>query len=107
MSGDALRFLEHIAGDYDAGWIEIRPSDGGRWRQDVRHWFSPDNLEAAADHALSLSDVFDVYVGMAPRDCHGGENKDVSRAYVVSADCDSDDALEALERFSALDGGDL
>ena len=60
---------------------------------------SPQRLRRLAGRALRLGRRTDVYVGCAPRTRRHGGRDAVARAFVLWADCDGDDAVDALERF--------
>ena len=92
---DGLRFLEAIQGDSD-GFLEIRLLGAG---PTVQRYFT-DPAQAFA-YALDMDSAgqLQVFVGMAPRDREDGTAEAVSRAFVVSADCDDDASLDALLAF--------
>src|SRR4051812_4802144 len=95
----AVAFLTALAGTAGRGeLIELRYrlDDGQRMGQVFDR---PDRVRGLATRAMALGRRTDVYVGCAPRTRrHGGRNA-VRRAFVLWADCDGDDAVQALERF--------
>jgi hypothetical protein len=95
----AARFLAAIAGDPDARELlelRYRLDDGQRMGQ---VFDAPRRLRALAARAVALGGRTDVYVGCAPRTRRHGGRDAVRRALVLWADCDGDDAVQALERF--------
>jgi hypothetical protein len=95
----AARFLAAIAGDPDARELlelRYRLDDGQRMGQ---VFDAPRRLRALATRAIALGRRTDVYVACAPRTRRHGGRDAVRRAFVLWADCDGDDAVQALERF--------
>jgi hypothetical protein len=93
----ALALMRAVAGDEPAGFLEVRHrrAEGG-WAQ---RFFPVVDVDALVDHALREGDNGDVFGGMAPRVRPSGRNADVVRAWVLSADCDGDEAVAALASF--------
>jgi len=94
-----LRFLEALAGDMGAGELlelRYRREDGHRMGQLFE---APRRLRLMASRALRLGRRTDVYIGCAPRTRRHGGRDAVERAYVLWADCDGEDAVDALEHF--------
>jgi hypothetical protein len=60
---------------------------------------SPRRMRGLATRAIALGRRTDVYVGCAPRTRRRGGRDAVQRAFVLWADCDGDDAVQALEHF--------
>lgn len=98
MSGGdrAVQFLEAIRSESTDTFIEIRCIGAGKPQQE---WFRDPTEAIQYAQRMDSHGMFDVYVGMAPRDRKEGTEKAVSHAYIVSADCDSDAALAALDTF--------
>ena len=95
----AARFLAAIAGEAGAAELlelRYRLDDGQRMGQ---VFDTPRRLRALATRAIALGRRTDVYVGCAPRTRRHGGRDAVRRAFVLWADCDGDDAVQALERF--------
>jgi hypothetical protein len=95
----AARFLAALAGAATADdllELRYRLDDGQRMGQ---VFDTPRRLRALAKRATALGKRTDVYVGCAPRTRRHGGRDAVGRAFVLWADCDGDDAVEALERF--------
>ncbi|HMH48519.1 MAG TPA: CHC2 zinc finger domain-containing protein [Solirubrobacteraceae bacterium] len=98
----AEHLLDAIAGEEDeGGLIEVRP-EGGRSK-----WIPAHDPERAAATAIRVSRSREAWIGMAVRrrfispktgQQFGGSSA-IERAWVLSADLDSDDALDALDRF--------
>ena len=59
----------------------------------------PTRLRGLATRAIALGRRTDVYVGCAPRTRRHGGRDAVERAFVLWADCDGEDAVEALGDF--------
>lgn len=98
----AQHLLAAIVGEEpDGGLIEIRPKQG------YSKWFRVSDVERAARAAIKMSANRECWVGMAPRRPHigarsgrqDGGSSAIERIWLVSADCDTDQALDALERF--------
>jgi hypothetical protein len=64
-----------------------------------RVYRAADELPAAAATILELGARTDVYVGCAPRDRRPGGMDAVARVWVLWVDCDSPQAVTALEAF--------
>jgi hypothetical protein len=82
--------------------IEVRsPSLGSQY-------FLVDDIKSAAKATIKRARAGDVYVGMAPRKPHlskrtgrqFGGSAAVERAWILSADCDTDRALDLLAAFT-------
>jgi hypothetical protein len=103
MSAAAVHLLAAIAGDEpDGGLFEIRSKHA------ASKWIPTRDTERAATTAISLSRTRETWVGVAVRRRYispktgqqfGGSSA-IERAWIVSADCDSDAALNALEKFT-------
>src|SRR5438046_2895701 len=65
-----------------------------------RHETTPRFLPCLATHALWLGRRTDDDAGCAPRTRRHRGRDAVAQAFVLSADCDGDDAVQALERFA-------
>ena len=75
-----------------------------RWRLPDRRgmgqlWHLVERRETAIDSIRSIGAKTDLYVGCAPRTRQYGGRDAVERAHVLWADCDSPEAIAALERF--------
>src|SRR5215207_6891566 len=95
----ATGFLAALAGTAGGGELlelRYRLEDGQRMG---RVFDRPDRLRGLATRAVALGGRTDVYVGCAPRTRRHGGRDAVERAFVLWADCDGDDAVQALERF--------
>src|SRR5215207_2497024 len=93
------RFLAALAGSAGRGELlelRYRLDDGQRMGQ---VFDPPTRLRGLATRAVALGRRTDVYVGCAPRTRRHGGRDAVKRAFVLWADCDGDDAVEALEHF--------
>lgn len=92
------RFLRALYGPARPGLlVELRMRvDGGMGQR-----FVPvDRLEAVQELVLERGGLTDVYVGVLPRWRAQGTRRDVAGgARVVWADCDGEQAVEALQRF--------
>ena len=95
---DSEHFLRAILGRDQEGWLELRwaQPDGRAWRSG---WYSPSDVADAAAFAIRSGAVLDVYAGMAPRVDRRGISSNVERAWLVSADCDTDESLDSLAEF--------
>ena len=92
-----VAFMATLAGPEPAGFLDLRwrPA-GGAMR---RRWFDAGTPNAAAMAATVLCQQGDVYVGCAPRARRSGGKDAVERGWVVWVDCDSAEAVAALDRF--------
>lgn len=97
--------LALIAGNDDA-FIEVRQVTDGQFRPAYCH---TRNFEAGAHSMLSIlqGDV-EMFVGAAPRVCNPGSGSggcgtdaDVERSWCLWADCDTDEAVGALDSFQS------
>lgn len=93
MNAEARLLLEAIVGDESSGFLEIRCLPSRR-----QSFFPVAEIAEAAEYAFSTANE-NVYVGGAPRVRESGRNKDVKQGWIISADCDSDAALDALAEF--------
>jgi hypothetical protein len=94
-----LCFLGSLAGQargYELLELRYRLPDGDGMG---RLFAAPHELPGLAARALSLARRTDVYVGCAPRTHRRGGRDAVRHAHVLWADCDSPQAVRALERF--------
>jgi hypothetical protein len=91
-------FLHMVAGEEAAGYLEIRhrQPDGIGMAQ---KFFAVADVDACATMAEATGQLLDCWVGMAPRVRPSGRSVDVERAWIISADCDSDTALDRLQAF--------
>jgi hypothetical protein len=96
----ATFLLAAIVGRDRSGFLELRHAlpDSSSPRQ--QKFFPVGDLAAAADFALRTGQTLATYVGNAPRLREGGKTTDVGRAWILSADCDSIDSLDALNAFT-------
>jgi len=100
MSADPLAtYLDLLFGAEPGGtlaevrWcLADRPGMGQLWQPVGRR-------ATAIDSIRSIGAKTDCYVGCAPRTCQYGGRDAVERAHVLWADCDSPEAIAALERF--------
>jgi hypothetical protein len=97
----ATRFLAALAGNATAARGELlelryRLDDGQRMGQVFDR---TTRLRGLATRAIALGRRTDVYVGCAPRTRRHGGRDAVTRAFVLWADCDGDDAVAALADF--------
>ena len=95
----AARFLAALAGSAARGELlelRYRLDDGQRMGQVFDR---PARLRGLATRAIVLGRRTDVYVGCAPRSRRHGGRDAVKRAFVLWADCDGEDAVEALRDF--------
>jgi hypothetical protein len=94
-------FFAAIVGREPAtSYIEIRHKQPNGVYYDYGQKFFPvADVDRAADFALRVGAELDTFTGMAPRVRKRGKNDDVERAWVLSADCDTDAAIDALESF--------
>jgi RepB DNA-primase from phage plasmid len=107
MNGAAL-LLAAIAGRETEGYLEIRHArrPGGFPTEPM--FFDVSDVPGAAAYALEAGQALNVYAGIAPRWRRGtgeggtGRDSDVRRAWLLSADCDDDDALVALLQFTPI-----
>ena len=93
----AADFLRMIAGEQTAGWLELRhrqPGGGMGWK-----FFDVADIDRAATTAEATGLLLDCWAGMAPRVRLRGRSEDVECAWVLSADCDTDAALDRLKAF--------
>jgi len=93
------RFLAALGGSADGGELlelRYRLDDGQRMGQVFDR---PTRLRGLATRAIALGRRTDVYVGCAPRARRHGGRDAVKRAFVLWADCDGEDAVEALRDF--------
>jgi hypothetical protein len=102
VSADPLAaFLDLLFGAEPAGaFVEVR------WRLRDRGgmgqlWRPVERKITAIDSIRSIGAKTDCYVGCAPRTRRYGGKDAIERAHVLWADCDSPDAIAALERFEA------
>lgn len=94
----AAALLGAIVGRDRNGYLEVRHKlPNGGWAQE---WFTVTDITGAADFLMTIGQTLDAYVGMAPRKQRSGRNTDVTHAWVLSADCDGDAALNALAAFA-------
>jgi hypothetical protein len=91
-----------VGGENTPAKVELRtPTHGSEW-------FSVRDLERAATAAVRLGQHIETWVGMAPRQPYlsprtgrqFGGSAAVERAWILSADCDTDAALERLAKFT-------
>ncbi len=101
MSADPLAtYLDLLFGAEPAGaFVEVR------WRLRDRGgmgqlWRPVERKITALDSIRSIGAKTDCYVGCAPRTRRYGGKDAIERAHVLWADCDSPDAIAALERFA-------
>src|SRR5215216_5772811 len=95
----AARFLSALAGEGSSDELlelRFRLDDGQRMAQ---VFDPPRRLCGLATRAIALGRRTDVYVGCAPCTRRHGGREAVRRAFVLWADCDGDEAVQALERF--------
>lgn len=95
----AVRFLGVLAGDSSAGdllELRYRLEDGQRMGQVFDR---PSRARGLTTRAIALGRRTDVYVGCAPRTRRYGGRDAVRHAHVLWADCDGDDAVDALHTF--------
>jgi hypothetical protein len=95
----AARFLSALAGEGSSEELlelRFRLDDGQRMAQVFDR---PCRLRGLATRAIALGRRTDVYVGCAPRTRRHGGRDAVRRAFVLWADCDGNEAVQALERF--------
>ena len=93
------RFLAALAGTAERGELlelRYRLDDGQRMGQIFNR---PTRLRGLATRAIALGRRTDVYVGCAPRTRRHGGRDAIARAFVLWADCDGEDAVEALGDF--------
>ncbi len=95
----AADFLRMIVGEETTGYLELRhrQPDGVNMAQ---KFFAVADSERAAAMAEATGRLLDCWAGMAPRVRPRGCSKDVERAWVISADCDTDAALGRLKLFA-------
>jgi len=100
VSADPLAtYLDLLFGAEPAGaFVEVR------WRLRDRGgmgqlWRPVERKITALDSIRSIGAKTDCYVGCAPRTRQYGGKDAIERAHVLWADCDSPDAIAALERF--------
>jgi hypothetical protein len=96
-SDDLSVYLAALFGGLDAGLIELR------WRvpTGMRSAFvAVTHRERVREVILERSAATDVYLGVAPRVRDRGTRADVERVHAVWADCDTPEAISALEAFS-------
>ena len=75
---------------------EIRALPSGRqWFFDLSE---PEAAYDAIDYAVTITDE-DLYFGVHSRSCESGTNDAVESCSVVFVDCDSDEAIQALDQF--------
>lgn len=94
-----VEFLAVLAGDAASGqFLELRYrlDDGVRMGQVFE---SVHRLHGLATRALALGRRTDVYVGCAPRARRFGGRDAVDGAFVLWADCDGSEAVQALKGF--------
>ncbi len=94
----ATDFLHMVAGEETAGYLEVRhrQPDGVNMAQ---KFFAIADIDACATMAEATGQLLDCWAGMAPRVRPSGRSVDVERAWVLSADCDTDAALGRLKLF--------
>src|SRR4051794_28889027 len=62
-------------------------------------WYTLGQLAELEEYAKILAVSYDVWLGAAPRSRRGGAREDVAWSVMAWADCDTDDANAALDRF--------
>ena len=96
-----VAWLDMAFGAEPAGaFIEVR------WRLPDRPgmgqlWHPVERRGAAIESIRSIGARTDLYVGCAPRTRRYGGRDAIERCHVLWADCDDDQAIEAIERFDA------
>jgi len=92
-----MAYLNALVGREPEGVLEVR------WRHEDgmrrRVYRAADELPTATTAILELGASTDVYVGCAPRAGRAGGLDAVARAWVLWADCDSPQAIAALQAF--------
>ncbi|MGI8594540.1 MAG: DNA-primase RepB domain-containing protein [Solirubrobacteraceae bacterium] len=79
------------------GFVEVRFKAGRGMGQ---RFFRCEDRSAAAGFIEKQGATCDTYVGVAPRRQRHGGRAAIERVHALYVDCDSEAALEALERFS-------
>jgi hypothetical protein len=91
-------YLAALVGRERSGLLEVRWRHGDGMRR--RFYRTADELTAAAAAILELGARTDVYVGCAPRARSAGGRDAVVRAWVLWVDCDTPEAVAALQAFT-------
>jgi hypothetical protein len=65
-----------------------------------QEYFGVRDIEGAANALLASGGRTDVYVGVGPRTRRSGTAQDIDRVHAVWADCDTEEAIDRLARFS-------
>lgn len=100
MTGDSLvTYLDLLFGAEPAGsFLEVRWRLGDRrgmgqlWRPVERRWTALDSIRAIGART-------DLYVACAPRTRRHGGREAIERVHALWVDCDSSEAIAALEHF--------
>jgi hypothetical protein len=92
-----MAYLNALVGRESGGLLEVRWRYEDGMRRGV--YRAADELPAAVRAILELGASTDVYVGCAPRTGRPGGLNAVARAWVLWADCDSPQAIAALQAF--------
>lgn len=103
MSGGGLGlYLDALYGAEPAGGlveVRYRRTDGRPGMGQTFHSW-PEERGGAAEMIGRLGRSADTYIGVAPRRRRHGGRAAIERVHALYVDCDSEAALEALERFS-------
>jgi RepB DNA-primase N-terminal domain len=98
VSADATKILTALFGQpADGELIDVRVIRKGK--PPLEKFFPVSNIAEAAEYATSQRANGDVSVGVLPRVREKGGRDDVGSARVIWADCDSPEAVAALEEF--------
>lgn len=92
-----LVYLSALVGREPSGLLEVRWRHGAGMKRRV--YRVGDELGAAAAAIVELGSRTDVYVGCAPRRRRAGGLDAVQRVWVLWADCDTPEAIAALDAF--------
>jgi CHC2 zinc finger/RepB DNA-primase from phage plasmid len=92
-----LTYLAALAGRDRSGLLEVRWRHRAGMRRRV--YRAGDELAAAAAAILELGARTDIYVGCAPRAGRPGGLDAIARAWVLWVDCDTQQAVDALQAF--------